>query len=327
MWRTIMRKSFVATLTLVSIIGLMNVAGLAAQAPDGQRDAQAIIGTGFTYQGRLVLGGTPVDDTCDFRFIVYDAAVGGSQVGGIVTQPGAPVSAGLFSVSLDFGAGVFTGDARWLEIAVRCPAGGGGYTSLSPRQALTAAPYALALPGLWTQPNASSPNLIGGYNGNSVVGGAVGATIGGGGSSTSKNWVTDGYGVVGGGLDNRAGDAAGTVDDASAATVGGGQGNVASGLGATVGGGTNNEASDFEATVGGGSLTTPAHGERRWLAERLTKPVAGLPRLPAALVTLPAVRAPPWVAVTTTPLTAIRPWWAGVASIRRVTWLRPSAAA
>jgi len=46
-------------------------------------------------------------------------------------------------VQLDFGSSAFSGDSRWLEIAVRCPAGGGPYTSLDPRQPLTAAPYAL----------------------------------------------------------------------------------------------------------------------------------------------------------------------------------------
>jgi hypothetical protein len=54
-----------------------------------------------------------------------------------------PVSEGLFTVPLDFGAGVFTGDARWLEIGVRPGLSSGAYTLLSPRQALTATPYAL----------------------------------------------------------------------------------------------------------------------------------------------------------------------------------------
>lgn len=49
------------------------------------------------------------------------------------------MSDGYFTVQLDFGDSVFTGDARWLEIAVGC---GSGATILSPRQELTAAPYA-----------------------------------------------------------------------------------------------------------------------------------------------------------------------------------------
>jgi len=38
------------------------------------------------------------------------------------------------SVLLDFGAGPFNGNARWIEIAVRHPSGVGPYTTLSPRQ-------------------------------------------------------------------------------------------------------------------------------------------------------------------------------------------------
>jgi hypothetical protein len=163
---------------------------------------------------------------------------------------------GLFTVVIDFGGGAFNGAARWLEIGVRCPAGSGSYTTLSPRQALRAAPYALALPGLWTQPNATSPNLIGGFSGNSVTSSVVGATIGGGGFSGNPNRVTDDYGTVGGGLNNRAGNNAGTVNDRSYATVGGGSFNTASGQAATVGGGTSNTASGVDATVGGGSFNT-----------------------------------------------------------------------
>jgi hypothetical protein len=155
-------------------------------------------------------------------------------------------------VELDFGSGAFAGEARWLQTAVRCPAGGGEYTTLAPRQALNPVPYALALPGLWTQQNTTSPNLIGGHSGNWVTSGAYAATIGGGGGMY-PNSVTDAGGTVGGGVDNQAGDNAGTVDDASYATVGGGGGNIAGAESATVGGGAGNHATGGYTFIGGGS--------------------------------------------------------------------------
>ena len=42
----------------------------------------------------------------------------------------------------------FTGDARWLQIAVKCMSDA-NYTMLAPRQALTPVPYALALLWVW----------------------------------------------------------------------------------------------------------------------------------------------------------------------------------
>ena len=81
-------------------------------------------------------------DTCDLRFALWDAAAGGTQVCAPQSVAAQPVRNGLFAVELDFGAGAFTGEARWLEIAVQGP-GGGGYTTLSPRQKLTATPHAL----------------------------------------------------------------------------------------------------------------------------------------------------------------------------------------
>jgi hypothetical protein len=163
----------------------------------------APLGTGFTYQGQLAQSGSPVNSTCDFQFGLWDAATGGTQIGTTQTKTNVSVTSGLFTIpDLDFGSGAFTGDARWLAISVRCPAGSGSYTALAPRQALTAAPYALALPGLWTQPNATSPNLIGGYSGNSVTAAVYGATIGGGGASGDFNRVTDHYGTVAGGKNN-----------------------------------------------------------------------------------------------------------------------------
>jgi hypothetical protein len=105
---------------------------------------------------------------------------------------------------------------------------------------------------LRVEPHATSPNVIGGYGGNSVTGGVYGAVIGGGGASGYTNRVTDAYGTVGGGRGNQAGDGAGAIDDQSYATVGGGADNTASGYMTTIGGGQGNTASGERATVGGG---------------------------------------------------------------------------
>jgi hypothetical protein len=109
------------------------------------------------------------------------------------------------------------------------------------------------------EPQGWSPNVIGGYSGNSVTEGVAGATIPGGGGANdgsgnpAPNRVTDWGGTVGGGIGNQAGDDAGTTLDALEATVAGGWGNTASGDVATVGGGRANTASGQAATVGGGN--------------------------------------------------------------------------
>jgi hypothetical protein len=87
-------------------------------------------------------------------------------VGGPITVTNQTVSNGLFTTNLDFGTSAFQGDARWLQIAVR-QSGGGSYTTLSPRQALTAAPYALSLiPGAYISGSSSSYPMLRTYNGN-----------------------------------------------------------------------------------------------------------------------------------------------------------------
>jgi hypothetical protein len=242
-----------------------------------QGSGQAPLSTSFTYQGQLRQGGNPVNGTCDFQFSLWDAASGGAQIGTTQTATNVTVSNGLFTVQLDFGSAAFTGDARWLEIAVRCPAGSGSYTTLTPRQALTPAPYALALPGLWTQQNATSPNLIGGYSGNRVTAGVVGATIGGGGASGSINQVTANYATIGGGITNIASGLGATVGGGNSntssdvyATIGGGQSNWASKGYATVGGGNSNTASGNSATIPGGRSNT-AEGNYSFAAGRRAK--------------------------------------------------------
>jgi hypothetical protein len=83
------------------------------------------------------------------------------------------VTNGLFNTTLDFGPGVFGGDARWLDIAVRTN-GGSAFTPLAPRQALTAAPYALTatqVTGLIA--DAQLPDNIARLNANQTFSGTV----------------------------------------------------------------------------------------------------------------------------------------------------------
>jgi hypothetical protein len=103
------------------------------------------VSAAFTYQGSLFDGDTPANDTYDFRFWLYDAENGGNQIGQFVTSENVVVTDGLFTTGLDFGPNAFSGQARWLLIGVRPGSSTGTFTQLSPRQALTAAPYALTL--------------------------------------------------------------------------------------------------------------------------------------------------------------------------------------
>jgi hypothetical protein len=99
----------------------------------------------FTYQGQLVLDGTPVNGAADLRFQLYNAAAGGSAVGALSEHLNQPVNGGLFTVdAVNVGsADVFDGDELWVEISARVPAGGGAWLPLSPRQRLAPTPYAI----------------------------------------------------------------------------------------------------------------------------------------------------------------------------------------
>ncbi|MEO7298475.1 MAG: VCBS repeat-containing protein [Verrucomicrobiota bacterium] len=99
-------------------------------------------GTAFTYQGRLDNTGNPANASYDFTFSAWSVASGPLQIGVTLTNANTVVSNGFFTVTLDFGAGIFNGSERWLEIGVRTN-GGGAFTTLSPRQLLTSTPYAV----------------------------------------------------------------------------------------------------------------------------------------------------------------------------------------
>ena len=157
------------SITLV-ILGLMCTAVVAGASsnpldphsdpavPQGAGDSPMVAaGSGFTYQGRLNNSGNPANGQYDFVFKLYDALSAGNLAAPAITVTNQTVTDGLFTTPLDFGAGAFNGAARWLDIATR-PAGNGSYTPLTPRQPLSAAPYALSLmPGASITSTLSAP--------------------------------------------------------------------------------------------------------------------------------------------------------------------------
>jgi hypothetical protein len=95
----------------------------------------------FTYQGRIYDNGAPATGLYDIQFKLYSAGAGGFLYD-TLTKTAVPVTNGLFSVVLDYGAGRFDGAERWLELAVQSNSVP-PYQTLSPRQQLTSAPYAI----------------------------------------------------------------------------------------------------------------------------------------------------------------------------------------
>lgn len=103
---------------------------------------QTPLGSEFIFQGQLLASGQAATSTADFQFALFDAETGGAQIASTIATSNVALSNGAFTVSLDFGSVAFQGDARWLEISVRSPAGAGGFTTLTPRQAMSATPNA-----------------------------------------------------------------------------------------------------------------------------------------------------------------------------------------
>lgn len=137
------------TRTMFMIVGGVAILLLAAGAAGALSNRQmnrgnestavvAEVASGINYQGRLTSpGGAPLNGTYTMRFLVYDADVGGSALwdsGDLNVS----VENGLFNVKLGVDQADFDGQALWLSIIVD------GET-LSPRQEILPAPYALSL--------------------------------------------------------------------------------------------------------------------------------------------------------------------------------------
>lgn len=128
----------------VSNLVLSTFLACASLGAAGIASAQTL-GSSITYQGTLADAGVPANGTYDFEFALFTVRTGGTAVK-TVGQSGVAVRGGLVNTLVDFGAPTYNGQLKFIEVHVRRADSSGSYTTLSPRQALTAAPYALGLP-------------------------------------------------------------------------------------------------------------------------------------------------------------------------------------
>jgi hypothetical protein len=124
--------------------------------------------TAFKYQGSLTDGGAAANGTYQMQFRLFDAASGGTQVGPVLSNVPATAANGVFTVTLDFGSSPLTGAARWLEISVRRNSNE-AYVTLSPREQITASPYAVRTISAQTADVALDSQKLGGVNADQFV--------------------------------------------------------------------------------------------------------------------------------------------------------------
>lgn len=286
------RWLFVLALGVVTLLISLALIGTASAQRNGPQSPQAATGSGFTYQGRLIKNGQPISDTCALSISLWDASSGDNFLNSN-TFTTVPISNGLFTVQIDYGASTFNGEERWIEMAVKCT-GDANYITLSPRTKLTPTPYAMYALGNWAlngnggtggtgfvgttdntaltigvngagalriYPQSQSPNIAGGYSGNYISSTIYGATIAGGGSFFYENRVLNTFGTVGGGRANHAdgygSTIAGGIDSQATGdygTVAGGLHNYATSGSSGIGGGFYNVANGYVAYIGGGDL-------------------------------------------------------------------------
>src|SRR5690606_16426993 len=108
----------------------------------------------------LIQNSVPATGNFDLTFTVYDVQSGGVP---LATQEvtSVAVGSGVFSVELDFGA-VFTGPPRWIEISVRASGDPNPPTTLTPRQPITSAPYAIKSLNAESAETAADADSLGG---------------------------------------------------------------------------------------------------------------------------------------------------------------------
>lgn len=228
--------------------------------------------TAFSYQGKLTDAGVPATGNYDLQFRLYDTgAVGtGLQQGTAILLPAVAVDSGIFTVALDFGANVFDGSGRYLEIGVRPGNSMGTFTLLAPRHPINSSPYAVqtinaqqlgGLPASRYVSAAANGNVgIGTGNPLSgrlhVVGNGNAAVYGDGGTATGVQGVsTSSVGVRG-----VSSSFEGVRGETASTTSGGVVGYNSSGAGYGVFGSSEGEAVRGQSTAGTGVMGTSTTG-------------------------------------------------------------------
>jgi hypothetical protein len=181
----------------VAVVAVLVLLAGGAGALAGQTEPEAIVAAGINYQGRLTdPGGAALTGTFPMRFRVYD-----DPGAGTLLWDSGPMSIdvdhGLFNVELAVDPAAFNGQALWLQIYVN-------FETLTPRQELLPAPYALSLrPGariVGDIPSGWDVELF--QLSNLATGGALRATSATG--TAVHGYSTNGFGVAGYSYDSYA---------------------------------------------------------------------------------------------------------------------------
>ncbi|RUA15368.1 MAG: hypothetical protein DSY55_06495 [Clostridia bacterium] len=136
------------SIVAIALVGFLLIAGMATAVPGFSLAASptpaAITSTTnavpseISYQGRLTdASGSPLNGTYAMRFIIYNDPVAGSALSD-TGNINVTVDNGLFEVGIGVNQAIVNGQPLWLNIII-------GGESLSPRQEILPAPYALSL--------------------------------------------------------------------------------------------------------------------------------------------------------------------------------------
>jgi len=133
------KRDMVAVIAMAAVAVMVLIVAVPLKS-SGMLQAQfgaSPVATKISYQGQLTDGaGNLLNGDYDLTFRLWDAAVGGRQVGSTITKDSVPVSQGLFSVQLEVDEADFNGQALWLEVKASGKVTG-------PRQEILPVPYAL----------------------------------------------------------------------------------------------------------------------------------------------------------------------------------------